>query len=146
MKYLLDTNIVSELIKKQPDPNVVQWIDEQDATRMYLTVITIGEIRKGVEKLPPSSRKAKIFAWLSSDLLLRFDGRILPVTTKVMLRWGELTGQLEMKGTVLSAIDSLIAAVALHGQCTLVTRNTDDFRGTGIPLLNPWQTEIEKMG
>jgi tRNA(fMet)-specific endonuclease VapC len=140
MKYLLDTNVVSELVKKQPDPQVVQWVDQQDPTRMYLTVITIGEIRKGVEKLPSSPRKEKIFTWLSSDLLLRFDGRILPISTEVMLHWGELTGQLEMKGVILSAIDSLIAAVALHGQFTLVTRNTDDFRGTGIPLLNPWKT------
>lgn len=143
MKYLLDTNVVSELIKKHPDPNVVQWVDEQDVARMYLTVITIGEIRKGVEKLPASPRKENIFDWLSSDLLLRFDGRILPITTEVMLRWGELTGQLEMNGTVLSAIDSLIASVALHGQFTLVTRNTGDFRGTGIPLLNPWKTKTK---
>lgn len=144
MKYLLDTNVVSELIKKQPNPNVVQWVDAQDATRMYLSVITLGEIRKGVEKLPPSPRKEKIFTWLSSELLLRFDGRILPLTTEAMLRWGERTGQLEMQGTILSAIDSLIAAIALHAQCTLVTRNTDDFRGIGIPLLNPWKTRPEE--
>ncbi|NCC32648.1 MAG: type II toxin-antitoxin system VapC family toxin, partial [Chloroflexia bacterium] len=121
MKYLLDTNVVSELIKKQPNPNVVQWVDAQAATRMYLSVITLGDIRKGVETLPPSPRKEKIFTWLSSELLLRFDRRMLPLTPEAMLRWGERTGQLAMQGTILSAIDSLIAAIALHAQCTLVT-------------------------
>jgi predicted nucleic acid-binding protein len=138
MKYLLDTNVVSELIKKQPDPKVVQWIDEQDSARLYLSVLTIGEIRKGIEQLPPSPRKDNIAAWLSSHLLVRFNGRILAITTDVMLRWGELTGRLEPAGITLSAIDSLIAAVALQGQLTIVTRNTDDFRGAGVPLFNPW--------
>lgn len=140
MIYLLDTNVVSELIKKQPNPKVVQWVDDQDATRMYLSVITIGEIRKGIEKLPISERKASLQAWLSLQLLIRFEGRIVPITTNVMLRWGELTGQLETKGIVLSAIDSFIAAIALDGQFTLTTRNTEDFRDTGVSLFNPWET------
>lgn len=138
MIYLLDTNIISELIKNQPNAKVVQWVDEQDPTRMYLSVITIGEIRKGIEKLPASERKVTLQMWLASQLLVRFDGRIAPITTSVMLRWGELTGQLETKGVVLSAIDSFIAAIALDGKFTLATRNTDDFRETGVPLFNPW--------
>ncbi|NCC31162.1 MAG: type II toxin-antitoxin system VapC family toxin [Chloroflexia bacterium] len=138
MNYLLDTNIISELIKKQPNAKVVQWIDAQDPIRMYLSVITIGEIRKGIEKLPLSERKATLQTWLSSQLLVRFDGRIVPITTNVMLRWGELTGRLEMKGIVLSAVDSFLAAIALDGHFTLVTRNTDDFRETDVTLFNPW--------
>jgi predicted nucleic acid-binding protein len=139
MIYLLDTNVVSELIKKQPNPKVVQWVDDQGSIRMYLSVITIGDIRKGIEKLPTSERKASLQAWLSSQLLIRFEGRIVPITTNVMLRWGELTGQLETKGIVLSAIDSFIAAIALDGQFTLATRNTEDFRDTGVSLFNPWE-------
>lgn len=139
MKYLLDTNVISELVKKQPEPKVVQWVDEQEPSRLYLSVITIGEIRKGIEKLSDPRRKEKISTWLSSHLLVRFDGRILPITTSVMLRWGELTGNLENKGIVLSAIDSFIAALALHEQLTIATRNTNDFRETGVALFNPWE-------
>lgn len=140
MRYLLDTNVISELIKKHPEPKVVQWVDEQDPALLYLSVITIGEIRKGIEKLTDLTRKEKISTWLSSYLLVRFDARILPITTNVMLRWGELTGQLESKGILLSAFDSLIAASALQEQLTIATRNTDDFRETGVALLNPWNT------
>lgn len=140
MRYLLDTNVISELIKKHPEPTVVKWVDEQDPVLLYLSVITIGEIRKGVEKLTNLTRKERISTWLSSYLLVRFDGRILPMTTNVMLRWGELTGQLELKGIVLSAFDALIAASALQEQLTIATRNTDDFRETGVALFNPWNT------
>lgn len=138
MNYILDTNVVSELIKKQPHPQVVQWVDDQDSARLYLSVITIGEIRKGIEKLPPSSRKETLHEWLTSQLLVRFDGRILPLTTAVMLRWGEMAGRLETEGSVLSALDSFIAALALEGDLTIATRNGDDFRGTGARVFNPW--------
>ena len=138
MIYLLDTNVISELVKKQPYVKVVQWVDDQEPAQMYLSVITIGEIRKGIEKLPVSEQKAILHDWLSSQLLVRFDGRIAPITTSVMLRWGALTGRLETKGVVLSAIDSFIAAIALDGQFALATRNTDDFRETGVSLFNPW--------
>jgi predicted nucleic acid-binding protein len=138
MRYLLDTNVISELIKKHPEPKVVQWVDEQDPALLYLSVITIGEIRKAIEKLADLTRKEKISSWLSSYLLVRFDGRILPITTNIMLRWGMLTGQLEPKGIPLSAFDSLIAASALYEQLTIATRNTDDFREVGVPLFNPW--------
>ncbi|WP_129632547.1 type II toxin-antitoxin system VapC family toxin [Candidatus Oscillochloris fontis] len=138
MNYILDTNIISELIAKQPNPHVIDWIDQCDPQTVYLTVITIGELRKGIEKLPASTRKATLTDWLATDLLLRFEGRILALTTEVMLVWGELTGALELRGTPIAAIDSLIAAIALHGGYTLVTRNERDFRYTGIPVINPW--------
>jgi toxin FitB len=140
MNYILDTNVISELIKKQPNPQVVQWIDEQEPTRMYLSVVTIGELRKGIEKLPASERKDTLQTWLHSDLLLRFDGHILDLTVPVMLHWGAVTGRLEREGRVLSAIDSLIAALALYHQYAVVTRNEDDFRGTGVAVINPWKT------
>jgi predicted nucleic acid-binding protein len=138
MNYLLDTNVISELIAKHPTSQVVDWIDSLDPTTVHLSVITIGEIRKGIEKLPSSTRKEHLNAWLANDLLLRFDGRIAAITTEVMLVWGELTGQLENAGRPLAAIDSLIAAIALAGPYCLATRNTDDFQHTGVLLINPW--------
>jgi toxin FitB len=139
MNYILDTNVISELIAKQPNAQVIDWIDRLDPRTVYLTVITVGEIRKGIEKLPPSPRKATISTWLETDLLLRFQGKILAITTDVMLVWGELTGRLEAEGTPMAAIDSLIAAIALHGQYTLVTRNESDFQYANISLINPWK-------
>jgi tRNA(fMet)-specific endonuclease VapC len=139
MRYLLDTNVISELVAAKPSQRVVKWIDSLDPNDVYLSVITIGEIRKGIEKLPESRRKTRLRIWLTSDLLLRFDGHILPLDVEVMLTWGELTGRLERVGKPLSAIDSLIAALALHHECSLATRNEDDFRETGVVIVNPWK-------
>ncbi len=139
MKYLLDTNVISELVAKQPNPHVVQWIDTLDSDSVYLSVITIGELRKGIEKLPDSKRKDTLRMWLHDDLLVRFSGRILLLDIPVILTWGEMIGQLERAGQPLPALDSLIEALAIHYHCTLATRNTDDFRATGITLMNPWQ-------
>lgn len=138
MKYLLDTNVISELISRRPDPKVISWIDGLDPDTVYLSVITIGEIQKGVEKLPDTERKQTIQAWLHNDLLLRFQGRIVPITTGVALAWGTLTAALERNGRLLPAIDSLVAAIARDGGYVLVTRNARDFAGAGIPVINPW--------
>jgi toxin FitB len=139
MNYLLDTNVISELIVKQPNKKVVEWLDRLDPNAVYLSVVTIGEIRKGIEKLPHSKRRDKIKEWLEGDLLFRFQGRILEITTDVMLIWGELTGRLEREGRQITAIDSLIAAIALQGNCCLVTRNEHDFQHTGVTTINPWK-------
>jgi predicted nucleic acid-binding protein len=139
MNYVLDTNVISELIAKQPNKNVVEWLDRLDPNTVYLTVITIGEIRKGVEKLPPSKRREAITEWLETDLLIRFQGRILDITIDVMMVWGELTGRLEKEGRLIRAIDSLIAAIALHGNYCLATRNEHDFQHTGVNIINPWK-------
>lgn len=101
MNYILDTNIVSELIAKQPNQKVIEWLKGIDTNNIFLSVITIGEIRKGIEKLPESQRKQNIQDWFENDLLIRFDGRILPLDLSVMLLWGELVGQLEKKGRKL---------------------------------------------
>ena len=140
MNYLLDTNVISELIAKQPNIQVVEWIDSRDPNMVYLSVITIGEIRKGIEKLPPSKRRETVTTWLETDLLLRFHGRIVAITTEIMLAWGELTGRLEQEGHPIAAIDSLIAASALRGKYHLVTRNDDHFQYVGVPLINPWKS------
>lgn len=138
MNYLLDTNVISELIKPQPEPRVAAFVDSLDPARVFLSVITVGELRKGIEKAPPA-RRAALQSWLEGDLLARFRGQIASVSLEVMLVWGELTGRLELAGTPMPAIDSLIAAIALHGGYTLVTRNDQDFRHSGARVLNPWR-------
>jgi predicted nucleic acid-binding protein len=139
MNYLLDTNVISELISKQANKKVAEWLDGLDPNTVYLSVITIGEIRKGIEKLPDSKRKDKVREWLETDLLIRFQGRVLEITIEVMLAWGALTRRLENEGRPITAIDSLIAAIALQGNYCLVTRNEFDFRHTGVTMINPWK-------
>jgi tRNA(fMet)-specific endonuclease VapC len=138
MKYLLDTCVISELVAKRPDPRVTAWIDSIDSETAFLSAITLGEIRKGIEKLPDSDRKSTLQAWLRDELSIMFSGRVLPIDTPVAFRWGELAGALESRGKKMAAIDSLIAATALHHHCRLVTRNEDDFKHSGVALLNPW--------
>ena len=139
MKYLLDTCVISELVARQPDHGVVRWVDSIDEERLFLSAISIGEIKKGVEKLPDSGRKSALAEWLEDDLLIRFKDKILPIDTQVMLVWGELTAGLEKQGRRMAAMDSLIAAIALQGRLNLVTRNEDDFAYSGVAVLNPWQ-------
>jgi len=139
MNYVLDTNVISELISKRPDRKIVEWLDRLDPNTIYLNVITIGEIRKGIEKLLPSKRRETVREWLETDLLLRFQGRILEITTEVMLVWGELVGRLEKEGKPISAIDSLIAAIALQGNYCLATRNEHNFQYSGVTIINPWK-------
>ncbi len=142
MNYLLDTCVISELVAKRPEEAVVQWIDGRDENSLYLSVITIGEIRKGIEKLPGSGRKDALIEWLRDDLIVRFSGRTVTLDVDVMLTWGELTGRLEREGKKMSAIDSLIAAIALHGRFCLVTRNEDDFHNAGVMVVNPWKSSV----
>ena len=139
MNYVLDTNVISELIARQPNQKIVDWIDSLDPETVYLSAITIGEIRRGIEKVAPSRRKDELTLWLTSDLLLRFADKIIDITTNVMLVWGEVTGRLEQEGKTMPAIDSLIAASVLEGKFTLVTRNEDDFQHAGIAVINPWK-------
>ena len=139
MNYLLDTCVISELVVKQPNPKVVEFVDALDSDDVYLSVITIGEITKGIEKLPRSKRKLELQTWLKEDLLIRFDGKIVSLDTDVLMEWGALTARLESSGRTMPAIDSLIAATVLAHQFTLVTRNVDDFEDTGIEIVNPWK-------
>jgi len=138
MKWLLDTCVISELVSKHPNRAVIDWIDSIEPENLYLSVITIGEIAKGVEKLPQSKRKGELHRWLAEDLLLRFDGRILLLDVDVLLVWGQLTGRLESKGKKMSAMDSLMAATAMHWNLTIVTRNVSDYSHSGIPVFNTW--------
>ena len=139
MNYLLDTCVISELVARQPNPNVVAWMSQLADEQVYLSSVTIGEIQKGVHKLGDVPRRNELQRWLEEELLARFHGRILPLTTPVMLVWGKLCAELAQNGRPLPAIDSLIAAIALHHNLPLVTRNSADFAHTGVPLINPWE-------
>lgn len=138
MKALLDTCVISEFIAKQPNPKVVEFLDALDADDAYLSVITIGEIIKGIEKLPASRRKTQLRDWLQDDLLARFQGKILPLDTDVIVEWGMLVARTELTGKAMPAVDSLIAATAIANKMTLVTRNVSDFEAAGIEVVNPW--------
>lgn len=138
MNNLLDTCVFAEYQKKQPDEKVIAWVNSRIEETLFLSVLTIGEINKGIAKLPKSKRKTELEKWLQK-LIIRFDKRILPLDLEVVRFWGELTGTLETKGRVLPIIDSLIAATALVHNLTIITRNEDDFADTGVKLLNIWK-------
>lgn len=139
MKALLDTCVISELVSKKPNPKVVEFVDSLDPEDVYLSVITIGEIVKGIEKLPKSRRKTDLHNWLNDDLLIRFEGNILALDTDVLIEWGVLTARLESAGKTMPAIDSLIAATVLAKKITLITRNVSDFEETDVEIVNPWK-------
>lgn len=138
MNYILDTNVISELVAARPNPNVVEWIQSVDSNQVFLSVLSIGELKKGIEKLADSDRKLKLDIWLHEDLLVRFENHLLVIDLQTMLTWGILVARLEATGRSISAIDSLLAAIALQRQYTLVTGNTGHFDRTGVELLNPW--------
>lgn len=139
MNYILDNNVISELVAPRPNPKVIAWIQSIDPNQVFLSVIAVGELKKGIEKLPNSERKEILDQWLREDLLVRFENQLLSIDTETMLIWGKLIALLETSGHPISAIDSLLAATAGQWQFTLVTRNTAHFDKTGILLLNPWE-------
>lgn len=138
MNFILDTCVVSELTRQKPNRSVVEWLLAQEETRLYLSVITIGEIRNGIERLPDSRKRKRIEAWLNKDLNRRFAGRFLPINEEVAERWGLESARASQKGTPMPVIDGLIVATALVHGMTLVTRNTTDMSHAGIQLLDPW--------
>lgn len=137
MSYLLDTNVISELRRKAPDPGVVSWFAERPAVTLYISVLTLGEIRKGIESLADTARRQQIGDWLETDVMAFFAGRILSVDEATADAWGRL---LAAAGRPLPSIDSLLAATALANDLVLVTRNTRDFIGLPLATFNPWET------
>lgn len=137
--FLLDTNCISELVRVKPEPRVLEWMEAADEGLLYLSVLTLGEIRKGLAGLPQSKRRTHLEAWLEVELQARFSRRILPVDAAVADRWGVLAADAKRKGKALSTIDALLAATALHYNLTVVSRNVSAFANTQVPFLNPWE-------
>lgn len=139
MSYLLDTCVLSELIVPRPNRGVVAWLEGVRSSQLYISALTIGEIKRGIEKLPVEARRRGVLSdWLESDVLARFQGRILAFDAPVMLEWGLLTARLGSRGRPLPLLDSLMAALALHHRLDLVTRNEKDFADSGARVFNPW--------
>lgn len=137
--FLLDTNVLSEFSRRgEPDRLVKQWLEAADTDSLYASVLTFGEIRLGVELLPPSRRRIQLEQWLERDLHEWFEGRILPVDERIANRWGSLRAEAQLKGRPLSVIDALLAATALDHDLTMVSRNVGDFSVVGLSVVDPW--------
>ena len=143
--FLLDTNIPSETVKLRPDARVTAWISAQRNPTLFVSVITIGELRRGFVTLPASEaeRRERLEQWLERDVMLWFDGRILPVTKEIADRWGAMDVACQLRGTPANTVDGLIAATAIEHGLTVATRNVKDFARFapfGVPVFNPWET------
>jgi len=137
VSYLLDTNVLSELVRPKPSASVVTWFNDVPDESLYISVLTIGEIRKGVEAIADGKRKEKLRLWLEHELPEWFGKRVLNVDADVAERWGRLQAQAKRP---VPAIDSLLAATALHHELRMVTRNEKDFEYQGLEVINPWGT------
>jgi predicted nucleic acid-binding protein len=138
MKFLLDTNVISEPKQKTPNAQVLEWLDAQDESKLFLSVLTVGEIRKGITRLESGKKKAELEEWLEK-LRNRFARRLLPMSEKTFLIWGRICGDFENKGIVRSALDSLLEATALEHDLILVTRNVKNLQNSQVTILNPWE-------
>ena len=138
MNYLLDTCVLSEFTRRQPSDKVIRWVNSVDEDRLFLSVVTIGEIQRGIERLPESARKTELLVWMTNGLVQRFEQRILPIDTAVMFLWGSLIANLEKQGKPAGIMDSLIIATALQHNHIVATRNTKDFVPSGVQTINPW--------
>ncbi|WP_067847399.1 type II toxin-antitoxin system VapC family toxin [Nocardia lijiangensis] len=136
--FLLDTCAVSEWVKPQPNPGLVQWLDEADEDRLHLSVITLGEIRKGVELLSDAGRKQRLVEWLTLSLIGRFERRLLPVDEAVAHAWGRMLARVKTEGRSVDATDALVAATAESHGLEVVTRNVRHFSATGVTVVCPW--------
>ncbi len=138
MSWLLDTCVLSELVRPRPKASVVSWVAERDEDELFLSVITIGELEKGIAKLPDSAKRAALELWVRRELADRFRGRLLSIDASIAARWGAMVGASEARGQSLPVIDSLIAATGLQHDLTVVTRNTEDLERCGARCHNPW--------
>lgn len=137
--FLLDTNIPSEFRNPRPEPRVVQWVDSVPEDSVFISVVTLGEIRKGCELLDAGKRRKELEQWLEGEVKDWFQGRILPVTEAIAERWGRLEAKRQRLGLPLHVADGQIAATALEHGLSLVTRNVKDFSGLGVTMFNPWE-------
>jgi predicted nucleic acid-binding protein len=137
MTYLLDTCIITELISGNPDPKLITWIDSQPEEMIYISVLTLAELKQSIESEPSSRKRAAMNEWLTNDLVARFSGRISEITTEVTLKWGELATRIHEKGFLISPLDSLNLAIAMLNGHTLVTKEKKHFEGLDVHLVNP---------
>jgi toxin FitB len=137
MSFLLDTNAVSEWVKPRPNPGLIGWMESTDEDRVFISVITLAELRYGVERLAAGARRRRLEEWLGHELPLRFEGRILPVDTNVAEAWGKTVSRSDAAGRPIGAMDAFLAATAESHHLTLVTRNVSDFQVLKA-VLNPW--------
>ncbi len=141
MKYLLDTCVISELSKSKPNPDVANWIQIHHELDFSLSVLTIGEIQKGITKLPESKKKMELNSWFENELSQRFENRILAIDVPIIKVWDEIQGIAESKGQKMPVADSIIVATALAFGLTVVTRNAADMKANGVAITNPWEKE-----
>ena len=138
MSFLLDTNVISEWVKPRPNDGVIEWLATVDEDRVYISVITIAEIRFGIEKVPPGARRKRMEDWFATDLPTRFDQRILPINVEIAQACGKIMNGGRVAGRPIGPMDAFIAATAQIGDLTLVTRNISDFEFIGLPMISPW--------
>ena len=138
MSFLLDTNVVSEWTRQRPDAGVVRWLAEVDEDRVFISVVTLAELRHGVERMPVGARRDRLERWLTDDLVQRFEGRVAPVDTAIADSWGRIVARSQRAGRPVGVMDAFIAATAEERGLCLVTRNVADFEQLGLPILNPW--------
>ena len=139
MKYLLDTCVISEVIKREPNKNVISWLQAQNEDDLFLSILTFGEIQKGIQKYSDQSRKKKLKIWVEEDLKKRFENRIIPIDLKVVTNWGSIQGLAELAGRTMPTLDGLIAVSGLTYYCVIATRNTSDMEQSTAELFNPWE-------
>lgn len=132
--FLLDTNVISETVSKRPNPRVMEWLDVWEISQSYISAMTIGEIRKGINRMEHSQKRAALESWLSRDLYEAYKGRIVPIDDKVADCWGNIMAEYKNH----NPIDMMFAASALAHNMTLVTRNEKDFNIHGLRIMNPW--------
>ncbi len=139
MNYLLDTCVLSEYTRRQPNAKVIRWIEGIDEEKFFLSAITIGEIYHGLERLPESRRKTELITWINNELIARFAQRVLSLDAQTMFLRGSLVARMENTGHPMSLMDSLIVASAFQHNLIIVTRNVNDFLPCGIQVTNPWE-------
>ncbi len=138
MRLLLDTNVLSEVTKPRPDECVLQWLHGLDEDRTFISIVSIAEIRRGVALMDGGRKRDALDEWLRYDLPQRFESRIIPVEEPVAFAWGDLMALAKRSGRGLASMHGLIAATAIAHRLTLATRNTKDFEGFGIDIIDPW--------
>jgi len=138
VNYLLDTCIISEVWKREPHPEVLKWLERQAEQNLFLSSLTIGELTKGIGRMPASARRDRLRAWVTQTLPVRFKGQILNIDSDTAARWGAMLAEAEKRGEALPIVDSLMAATAAFHDLTVASRNEEDFHRCRVPVFNPW--------